>query len=236
VGELAPAHSRGRMVSFTVFGIDSGYFMSTTLSLAFSFVDHPYQWRLNFITGIIYDLCLLVSLIWIPESPRWLAMQERHDQDYKILEWLHRNKHDPNANLARAEMYQIRVQTEADKLLPKGYLHILRTPGLRKRGFCTVAVWALSQGTGNLAIANLTPVLFGDLDFILLLNSVFMAWLVVAESMALVGGLFVDKRGRVPFLGIFHEFHCFPLLCYSCFIAGTVNINSWYSLCHNPSC
>jgi hypothetical protein len=86
VGELAPAHSRGRMVSFTVFGIDSGYFMSTTLSLAFSFVDHPDQWWLNFITGIIYNLCLLVSLIWISESPRWLAMQGRHDQAYKILE------------------------------------------------------------------------------------------------------------------------------------------------------
>jgi hypothetical protein len=99
-----------------------------------------------------------------------------------------------------------------------------------------VAVWTLVQGTGILVIANLTPVLFGTWISSYCSTRSFYGMACRAESMALVGGLFVDKRGRVPLLGIFHEFHCFPLLCYSYFIADTVNSNSLYWLCHNPSC
>lgn len=62
-------------------------------------------------------------------------------------------------------MIQIKAQVDLERSLPRGYLHILRTPSLRKRFVCTALVWIMGQSTGINVIATLTPVLFASLGF-----------------------------------------------------------------------
>jgi hypothetical protein len=58
------------------------------------------------------------------------------------------------------------------------------------------------MATGILVIANLTPLLFGGLGYGSTAQfGLSSAWLVVCILSAFAGGLFVDRFGRVNFLG-----------------------------------
>lgn len=46
---------------------------------------------------------LLLGSPWLPFSPRWLMMQDRHDEAHEVLKRLHRTKGDPHDMLARKE-------------------------------------------------------------------------------------------------------------------------------------
>lgn len=50
---------------------------------------------------------LLLGLYWIPESPRWLVMNDRDEEADVIINRLHFTGKDCNNESARAELYQI---------------------------------------------------------------------------------------------------------------------------------
>lgn len=77
ISEIAPASTRGLLTSVHGVGITVAYIVSSVLALGFNFVNHPYQWRLQFVVYTFFSLLLLVSLYMIPESPRWLTVSSR---------------------------------------------------------------------------------------------------------------------------------------------------------------
>lgn len=216
ISELSAAHARGFMVSFHIVALNSGYLISACASLGFSYVNHPIQWRLNFICNAAISLLLMASILLVPESPRWLAVRSRYDEAFKILEKLHKSATDPDGRLAKAEMYQIREQVRTESELPRGYLHILRTPSLRKRALCTMIVWLGCQSTGVLVIAFLNPTLFAGLGY----GStdqfgLSVAWFVGCILGGALGGMLVDRYGRRLFMFIG------TLCCLTCLICET---------------
>ena len=203
ISELAPAHSRGWLVSFHVAGLNIGFLLASLGSLGFSFMTSKFQWRINFIIAAFVGILLvLLNIFIIPESPRWLVAQGRFEEAKRVLDRLHVNKYDPHGLVARAEMYQIRVQCAADKELPRGFIHIFRTPSLRKRAFCTMLVWFGSMGTGVLVIANLTPLLFAGLgEGQTVQLGLSAAWYAICIVCSFAGGWGVDRYGRRNFMG-----------------------------------
>lgn len=163
MSEVSPPHTRGMLVGCQGIGIVSSYILCALMALAFSFVAHDYQWRLNFIILIFFGVCLLVSLYWLPESPRWLLENGQAEQAKKVLEYLHTTGSDPHGRVAKAEFLQIKAQVETESTLPNGFLYILRTAHLRRRALVTILLWTMAQGTGITVIANLTPTLMGNL-------------------------------------------------------------------------
>ena len=75
--EVAPASSRGSLVSlpeiFINFGILLGYIVSYSLAGLPAHVG----WRLMLGIGFVPALCLVFGVFLMPESPRWLVMQNR---------------------------------------------------------------------------------------------------------------------------------------------------------------
>ncbi|KAK6951596.1 hypothetical protein Daesc_006118 [Daldinia eschscholtzii] len=167
MSEVAPPHTRGLLVGLQGVGIVTAYIACSLCGLIFSFVQNPVQWRLIFIVQTASALVFACSLMFVPESPRWLMENGKEEQARVELERLHSTKSDPNGALARAEAIQIKAQVEAEKNLPKGYVYIFTTPHLRKRAFCGILLWVMGQGTGITAIANLIPVLMGGLGFVI---------------------------------------------------------------------
>lgn len=202
MSEVSPPHTRGLLVGLQGVGIVSAYILCSLLALAFSFVTAEYQWRLNFIVLVGVAILLLVSLFFIPESPRWLMDQGRDDDALAVLEYLHRTKSDPDATLAHAEAKQIKAQVELEKTLPKGFIYIFSTPHLRKRAFCSIILWTMGQGTGITAIANLIPSLMGTLGFGTTMQlGLGVVWTICAVVGCGINVLLLDRIGRVKLLG-----------------------------------
>jgi MFS family permease len=74
MSEIAPAHTRGILVSCQGVSITAAYIVSSLVALWFHWVDHAYQWRLQFVVLTTLALLLVVAMYFIPESPRWLMV------------------------------------------------------------------------------------------------------------------------------------------------------------------
>ncbi|KAH7141627.1 hypothetical protein EDB81DRAFT_884706 [Dactylonectria macrodidyma] len=181
LSEISPAHSRGLLVGLQGNFIVFGYISSSCAALGFHFVSKTYQWRLNYINAAFVGVCLLFSLLFLPESPRWLVEVNRPDEAGEILHNIHKTRQDPNGRVARAELSQIVAQVDQDRSQPRSWAFIFRTPSMRKRLVCTLLVWSMAQSTGITVLANLTPRLFGALCYDTILQlALALVWTVLA--------------------------------------------------------
>ena len=90
IAEISPAHIRGRMVSLNQFAIIFGmlvvYFVNYFIaSLGDQTWNENVGWRWMFASGAFPSLALLLFLLWVPESPRWLVKQARADEAQHVL-------------------------------------------------------------------------------------------------------------------------------------------------------
>ncbi len=88
IQELIPARYRGRLDlmvngSFWV-GAALGALVAVAL-LSSRFVDPELGWRLAFLTGAALGLVVFGMRMWIPESPRWLAIHGRAEEGEAVV-------------------------------------------------------------------------------------------------------------------------------------------------------
>src|SRR6201999_3787616 len=82
IAEIAPAAIRGRLVSMNQFAIVIGAMSSFGVSYLFSFSGN---WRAMFACAAVPTVALMAGLLFIPESPRWLAEKARFDDALRIM-------------------------------------------------------------------------------------------------------------------------------------------------------
>lgn len=80
ISEIAPFHMRGLLTGIHGVSINVAYTMSSLIALGINFIDKPYQWRLQFCIFIFFSILLLISVYFLPESPRWLIVSESFDR------------------------------------------------------------------------------------------------------------------------------------------------------------
>ena len=118
--EVSTPESRGFMVSMHGVMFAMGYSLSAWIGFGVSFIstsgsNSSFPWRFPIAFQMVPALLLLLGSPWLPFSPRWLMMHDRHDEAHEVLKRLHRTKGDPHNTMARKEYYQMRKQ---GKLLP----------------------------------------------------------------------------------------------------------------------
>ena len=91
IAEIAPANSRGKLVSFNQFAIIFGmlviYFVNYFIAKQGNeqwLVDEGWRWM--FFSGAIPAALFLILLFFVPETPRFLVMKGKDDKALKILE------------------------------------------------------------------------------------------------------------------------------------------------------
>lgn len=82
VAETSPTRWRGAFVSSVQLAITVGIFLSYCVNLLFS---GCHAWRPMMGVGAIPGLVLMIGMIFLPESPRWLAMKGRMDDARAVL-------------------------------------------------------------------------------------------------------------------------------------------------------
>ena len=197
IAEISPAHIRGRMVSINQLAIVIGmlivYFVNYFIAgLGDEAWNVQTGWRWMFGSESLPALLLLVLLICVPESPRWLVKQERVEEAQAILTRI------GGADHARDELVEIRDAIGHES----GSLGQLLEPGMRRVFTIGVALAVLQQITGINVFLYFGPKIFegiagARIDAALLQTAVVGS---VNLLFTVVAIWTVDKVGRKPLM------------------------------------
>ncbi|TVU50048.1 hypothetical protein EJB05_01402 [Eragrostis curvula] len=86
VAEIAPASSRGFLMSIPEILINCGLMLSYVSNFAFSGLPVHLSWRVMFAAGAVPTVFLAAGVLTMPESPRWLAMKGRPGEAKAVLD------------------------------------------------------------------------------------------------------------------------------------------------------
>lgn len=147
-----------------------GYSLSAWIGFGVSFISRSgskssFPWRFPIAFQMVPALLLLIGSPWLPFSPRWLVMNDRHDEAHEVLKRLHRTKGDPHDTLARKEFYQVRKQVDLDRQIKvtTSRFELFKTAPNRRRAIIGFLLMWNNQFTGVLIIANYGVLLYTSL-------------------------------------------------------------------------
>jgi SP family arabinose:H+ symporter-like MFS transporter len=194
IAEIAPARSRGRLVSLNqlmiVIGISASFFSNYFL---LDVGEHNWRWMIGvqLVPATIY--LLLLSLI--PESPRWLLMKGRGEQALDVLSRV------SGPEEAQESLRQIRQSLTA-KTVSRGFRSLLDR---RMRFIMLIAIGLafFQQITGINAIFYYLPTIFAQTGNGV--NAAFQQAVLVGlvnVGMTVVAIWLIDRLGRKPLLSI----------------------------------
>ncbi|KPV71895.1 uncharacterized protein RHOBADRAFT_47346 [Rhodotorula graminis WP1] len=83
--ECAKAHSRGFAVFIEAAMISTGTMISYWVDLGFSYLDSSVSWRVPIALQCIFAIGLIIMLIWLPESPRWLISKGHMVEGQRVV-------------------------------------------------------------------------------------------------------------------------------------------------------
>ena len=208
IAEMAPPASRGRLVSFNqlniVVGISAAFFSNYLIltlgespaawAAALRLDDWNWRWMLGIETlpAILYYLALL----FVPESPRWLAMQGRDDEAREVLG---RVSDDAQAD---RDLQEVKDSIEAEARLGRVSWRALGHPSLRLVMTIGISVGILQQITGINSVFFYAPMIFEQSG--IGTNAAFMQAVLVGlvnVVFTVVAMSLIDRIGRRPLLG-----------------------------------
>ena len=147
ISELAPPSKRGRLVGAQQWAITWGIMILFYISYGTSFLNGPAAWRVPWGLQMVPAMILLIGLIFLPESPRWLARKDRWEEAESVLALVH-GKGDHNSPFVHKEMAEIREMVEFERQnADVSYLELFK-PGMINRTHIGVFVQIWSQLTG----------------------------------------------------------------------------------------
>lgn len=157
ISEISPAHLRGRLVSLFQFAITLGIMIALfsnyglvqwAKSIAGTVAPDSFAkwfvvdetWRAMFATELIPGAIFLLLAFFLPESPRWLIKEGRHDQARKVLNRIFRNGADE-------ELQEIKTTIAEEEATSMPFAAIF-SKTYRKPLFIGMALAAFAQFSG----------------------------------------------------------------------------------------
>ncbi|MBW7984819.1 sugar porter family MFS transporter [Enterobacillus tribolii] len=211
LSEIAPERIRGSMISLYQLMITIGILAAFLSDTILSDGGH-WRWMLGIIT--FPAIVLFVGVLTLPESPRWLAMKDKHELAAKVLKLLRNSDRE-----AREELDQIR---ESVKIKQRGLQLFRHNPHFRRSTYLGVLLQFMQQFTGMTVIMYYAPKIFEIAGFTTTREQM---WGTVIAGLTNVLATFiaiglVDRWGRKPILklGFSVMAICMGILGYMFFI------------------
>ncbi len=193
LSEMASENVRGKMISMYQLMVTLGILLAFLSDTAFSYSGN---WRAMLGVLALPAVVLLVMVIFLPNSPRWLAAKGQHVQAERVLRMLR-----DTSEKAREELEEIR---ESLKLKQGGWALFKANRNVRRAVFLGMLLQAMQQFTGMNIIMYYAPKIFEMAGFSSH-HEQMIATVVVGLTFMLatfIAVYTVDKSGRKPVLKI----------------------------------
>ena len=206
LAEMSDKNSRGSIIS--------GYQLMVTVGILVAFLSDTYfsyagDWRSMLMIISIPAVVLILCVIALPESPRWLASKGRFQDSAKVLSSMH-----VDVEIAKSELHDIK---ENLKLKQAGWDLFKTNKNVRRAVFLGVLLQFMQQLTGFNIIMYYSPKILSIAGFSSteeqMIGTVVNGLVFVLATLIAVGT--VDKSGRKPALK-----RCFSIMAIALFILG----------------
>lgn len=191
LSEYSPKELRGTFVSLYQWAITIGILFSYGINAAFA--NAVYSWRWMLFAGVVPGLILLIGMLFMKDTPRWLVSKGRNEEAKAVFKQI-----SPNAD-AEEEIQQIQKTLEennSDKTKPK-FQKWMVMPFVVGIGIMFAQIC-----TGINTIIYYAPTIFKIAGFESNLNAIYATTGIglVNFLMTIVAIYFTDKIGRKPLL------------------------------------
>ena len=199
IAEISPTKVRGTLVSMFQLMVTIGVLVSYLSDLYFADESDMTCWRPMFYVGVIPACILLIGMFFMPETPRWLMSQGRHDESIRIL---NRIEGEAQAKISFRQMQEEIKRSEAEK---SGWRELLQ-PWLRAPLIICIGIMFFQQFVGINTVIYYSPKIFLMAGFD---GTVAAIWASVGVGLVnviftVVSVYFVDRLGRrkLYFIGL----------------------------------
>lgn len=189
IAELAPADRRGQLV--TTFNVAIGVGIMAAALVGY-FLHDIWSWRWMIGIAAVPAAILLTSMIFLPETPRWLASKDRMDDARGSLERVRNDQADLDAEMGEIQ----KVTKDTRESRTRGWRGLFE-PWVRPATICGLGVAAFTQLSGIEMMIYYAPTILKGAGFGAdgaLLSSMGIA--AVYLVMTCIGLAIVDRVGR----------------------------------------
>ena len=206
LAEMSDKNARGSIIS--------GYQLMVTVGILVAFLSDTYfsytgDWRAMLMVIAIPAVLLILCVLALPESPRWLASKGRFQDSADVLSTMH-----ANVEIAKEELHDIK---ENLKVKQAGWELFKANKNVRRAVFLGVLLQFMQQLTGFNIIMYYSPKILSIAGFSSteeqMIGTVVNGLVFVLATFIAVGT--VDKSGRKPALK-----RCFAIMAVSLFVLG----------------
>ncbi|WP_029684340.1 sugar porter family MFS transporter [Tatumella saanichensis] len=191
LSEIAPGNIRGSMISLYQLMITIGILGAYLSDTALSYTGN-WRWMLGVIT--IPALLLLIGVIFLPNSPRWLAARGNFQDAKRVLDRLR-----DTSEQAKRELDEIR---ESLKVKQTGWSLFKNNGNFRRAVYLGILLQVMQQFTGMNVIMYYAPKIFEIAGFAdtnqQMWGTVIVGLINVLSTFIAIG--LVDRWGRKPTL------------------------------------
>lgn len=192
LSEVSPKQLRGTLVSLYQWAITAGILFSYVINAAFA--QAVYSWRWMLFAGVFPGLILLIGMMFLSDTPRWLVSKNRDDEAKKVF-----RKIEPDIDVDE-EIRQIKetLKPEKDTVDKKfRFKKWMIMPFIVGVGIMFAQIC-----TGINTIIYYAPTIFKIAGFDSNLNAIYATTGigVVNFLMTVVAIFFTDRLGRKPLL------------------------------------
>ncbi|WP_329742013.1 sugar porter family MFS transporter [Dyella sp. A6] len=194
LSEIAPEKSRGALISGYQLCIMLGILVAYLVDAALSYSGN-WRWMLGSMAPPA--LLMVLAMLFLPRSPRWLMSKQREDEAMSTLLTLRQHDHD----MARVEMVAIRESLAVEG---SGLRLFLKNANFRRSTFLGMLLQVMQQLTGANVILYYAPRILGMVGITTgterMWGTVAIGALMTLATFIAVGQ--VDRAGRKPLLYI----------------------------------
>ena len=196
ISEIAPPDIRGRLVTFFQLAVTVGILVAYLVGLAFADANEGWRWMLGL--GAVPAIALVIGIVRLPASPRWLLMVGREDEAREALQRV--RTEGPDA----IELEIKEIQTSMQ--VTEGSWRDLLAPAVKAALVVGIGLAILQQITGINTVIYYAPTIIQetgiDSDFSSILASLGVG--IINVIMTVVALRLLDSKGRreLLFIGV----------------------------------